>query len=163
MGWSDPLRQNQKWPGGHRPCESLLLFLLLLLGAAGRFEASVIEERRKGAEDLLRFTVHIPALNNSPQLKEFFRVCGPAPPAPAPGNPSCSRAAPRDSSRLVSLLQGGEVTRPSQVSRDLHILPPPLIPTPPPEELQPPPDESWLPQPLPTEKRGREELEVPGT
>nr|AAB81205.1 unknown [Homo sapiens] len=66
----------------------------------GRFEASVIEERRKGAEDLLRFTVHIPALNNSPQLKEFFR--------------------------------GGEVTRPLEVSRDLHILPPPLIPTPPP-------------------------------
>ncbi|XP_060014711.1 sorting nexin-15 isoform X10 [Lagenorhynchus albirostris] len=46
----------------------------------GRFEASVIEERRKGAEDLLRFTVHIPALNNSPQLKEFFRwtPCHPA-------------------------------------------------------------------------------------
>lgn len=34
----------------------------------------MIEERRKGAEDLLRFTVPIPALNNSPQLKEFFRV-----------------------------------------------------------------------------------------
>lgn len=48
-----------------------------MLAAAGRFEASVIEERRKGAEDLLRFTVHIPALNNSPQLKEFFRVCVP--------------------------------------------------------------------------------------
>uniref|UniRef100_A0A9L0TJH4 Sorting nexin 15 n=1 Tax=Equus caballus TaxID=9796 RepID=A0A9L0TJH4_HORSE len=89
----------------------------------GRFEASVIEERRKGAEDLLRFTVHIPALNNSPQLKEFFR--------------------------------GGEVTQPSEVSRDLHILPPPLIPT-------PPPDEPWLPQPLPAERRGLEELEVPG-
>ncbi|XP_047679302.1 sorting nexin-15 isoform X3 [Prionailurus viverrinus] len=88
----------------------------------GRFEASVIEERRKGAEDLLRFTVHIPALNNSPQLKEFFR--------------------------------GGEVTRPSDMSRDLHILPPPLIPTPPPEE-------PWLPQPLPAERRGLEELEVP--
>ncbi|XP_039100875.1 sorting nexin-15 isoform X4 [Hyaena hyaena] len=90
--------------------------------AAGRFEASVIEERRKGAEDLLRFTVHIPALNNSPQLKEFFR--------------------------------GGEVTRPSDMSRDLHILPPPLIPTPPPEE-------PWLPQPLPAERRGLEELEAP--
>ncbi|XP_002755565.3 sorting nexin-15 isoform X1 [Callithrix jacchus] len=88
----------------------------------GRFEASVIEERRKGAEDLLRFTVHIPALNNSPQLKEFFR--------------------------------GGEVTRPSEVSRDLHILPPPLIPT-------PPPDDPRLPQPLPVERRGFEELEVP--
>uniref|UniRef100_A0A2K5H7H5 Sorting nexin-15 n=2 Tax=Colobus angolensis palliatus TaxID=336983 RepID=A0A2K5H7H5_COLAP len=88
----------------------------------GRFEASVIEERRKGAEDLLRFTVHIPALNNSPQLKEFFR--------------------------------GGEVTRPSEMSRDLHILPPPLIPT-------PPPDDPRLPQPLPAERRGLEELEVP--
>ncbi|XP_047372542.1 sorting nexin-15 [Sciurus carolinensis] len=87
----------------------------------GRFEASVIEERRKGAEDLLRFTVHIPALNNSPQLKGFFR--------------------------------GGEVTRPSEVPRDLHILPPPLIPT-------PPPDEPRLPQPLPAERRGLEELEV---
>uniref|UniRef100_A0A6I8NPH7 Sorting nexin-15 n=1 Tax=Ornithorhynchus anatinus TaxID=9258 RepID=A0A6I8NPH7_ORNAN len=57
----------------------------------GRFEAAVIEERRKGAEDMLRFTVHIPALNNSPQLKEFFRVRGrpggrwgpPSPPPPA--------------------------------------------------------------------------------
>uniref|UniRef100_A0A2I3HFL1 Sorting nexin 15 n=1 Tax=Nomascus leucogenys TaxID=61853 RepID=A0A2I3HFL1_NOMLE len=87
-----------------------------------RFEASVIEERRKGAEDLLRFTVHIPALNNSPQLKEFFR--------------------------------GGEVTRPLEVSGDLHILPPPLIPT-------PPPDDPRLPQLLPAERRGLEELEVP--
>ncbi|XP_058016027.1 sorting nexin-15 isoform X2 [Ahaetulla prasina] len=39
----------------------------------GRFEPEVIEERRKAAEDMLHFTVHIPALNNSPQLKEFFR------------------------------------------------------------------------------------------
>lgn len=88
----------------------------------GRFEASVIEERRKAAEDLLRFTVHIPALNNSPQLKEFFR--------------------------------GGEVTRPHEVAKDLHILPPPLIPT-------PPPDDPRLPQLLPAERRGLEELEVP--
>ncbi|KAG9475563.1 sorting nexin-15 [Eleutherodactylus coqui] len=40
----------------------------------GRFEAPVIEERRQAAEDTLRFTVNIPALNNSPQLKEFFRT-----------------------------------------------------------------------------------------
>ncbi|XP_074087220.1 sorting nexin-15 isoform X1 [Macrotis lagotis] len=85
----------------------------------GRFEASVIEERRKAAEDMLRFTVNIPALNNSPQLKEFFR--------------------------------GGDVTRPSEPN-DLPILPPPLVPTPPPEETQ-------LPQPLPAERLGREELE----
>ncbi|XP_069821614.1 sorting nexin-15 [Dendropsophus ebraccatus] len=40
----------------------------------GRFEAPVIEERRQAAEDMLRFTVNITALNNSPQLKEFFRT-----------------------------------------------------------------------------------------
>ncbi|XP_075693273.1 sorting nexin-15 [Rhinoderma darwinii] len=40
----------------------------------GRFEAPVIEERRQAAEETLRFTVNIPALNNSPQLKEFFRT-----------------------------------------------------------------------------------------
>ncbi|KAK1154954.1 sorting nexin-15 [Acipenser oxyrinchus oxyrinchus] len=40
---------------------------------AGRFEASVIEERRKAAEAMLRFAVNIPALYNSPQLKDFFR------------------------------------------------------------------------------------------
>ncbi|KAG8146625.1 putative Sorting nexin-15 protein [Naja naja] len=39
----------------------------------GRFDPEVIEERRKAAEDMLHFTIHIPALNNSPQLKEFFR------------------------------------------------------------------------------------------
>ncbi|KAM6157641.1 sorting nexin-15 isoform 1-T1 [Rhynchocyon petersi] len=96
----------------------------------GRFEASVIEERRKGAEELLRFTVHIPALNNSPQLKEFFR--------------------------------GGEVTRLSEVPRDLHVLPPPLIPAPPPEEPRLPPEEAQLLRPLPPERRGLEESEVPG-
>ncbi|XP_070313721.1 sorting nexin-15 isoform X6 [Odocoileus virginianus] len=56
---------------------------------------------------------------------------------------------------------GGEVTRPSEVSRDLHILPPPLIPTPPPDEPRAQPHETWLPQPLPAERRGLEELEVP--
>ncbi|NP_001093667.1 sorting nexin-15 [Xenopus tropicalis] len=39
----------------------------------GRFEAPVIEERRQAAEDMLKFTVNIPALYNSPQLKDFFR------------------------------------------------------------------------------------------
>lgn len=122
----------------------------------------MIEERRKGAEDLLRFTVHIPALNNSPQLKEFFRVCAPARPPPSAGDLPAPRLHP-ETPPGWSLLQGGEVTRPAQVSRDLHILPPPLTPTPPPEELQRPPEESWLPQPLPAEKRGLEELEAPGT
>ncbi|XP_063173345.1 sorting nexin-15 [Candoia aspera] len=39
----------------------------------GRFDPEVIEDRRKAAEAVLRFTVHIPALNNSPRLKEFFQ------------------------------------------------------------------------------------------
>ena len=112
---------------------------------------------------MLRFTVHIPALNNSPQLKEFFRVCAPALPwSSAPGKPACPQAVPVTPPAGLSLVQGGEVTRPSEVSGDLHILPPPLIPTPPPDEPRVQPHETWLPQPLPAERRGLEELEVPG-
>uniref|UniRef100_A0A673HJM2 Sorting nexin-15 n=1 Tax=Sinocyclocheilus rhinocerous TaxID=307959 RepID=A0A673HJM2_9TELE len=39
----------------------------------GRFDEAVIEERRKATEAMLLFTTNIPALYNSPQLKEFFR------------------------------------------------------------------------------------------
>ncbi|XP_062892634.1 sorting nexin-15 isoform X1 [Mobula hypostoma] len=39
----------------------------------GRFDAAVIEERRQCAEELLQFTVDIPALSNSPQLRDFFK------------------------------------------------------------------------------------------
>uniref|UniRef100_A0A3Q3X9E3 PX domain-containing protein n=1 Tax=Mola mola TaxID=94237 RepID=A0A3Q3X9E3_MOLML len=39
----------------------------------GRFDEAVIEERRKATEAMLLFTTTIPALYNSPQLKEFFR------------------------------------------------------------------------------------------
>lgn len=39
----------------------------------GRFDEAVIEERRKAAEAMLLFTTSIPALYNSPQLKDFFR------------------------------------------------------------------------------------------
>uniref|UniRef100_UPI00398EDC51 sorting nexin-15 isoform X1 n=1 Tax=Pristiophorus japonicus TaxID=55135 RepID=UPI00398EDC51 len=39
----------------------------------GRFDEAVIEDRRRCAEELLRFTVDIPALYNSPQLKDFFK------------------------------------------------------------------------------------------
>nr|XP_046237428.1 sorting nexin-15 [Scatophagus argus] len=39
----------------------------------GRFDEAVIEERRKASEAMLLFTTSIPALYNSPQLKEFFR------------------------------------------------------------------------------------------
>lgn len=34
----------------------------------------MIEERRSAAEHMLLFTTSIPALYNSPQLKDFFRV-----------------------------------------------------------------------------------------
>ncbi|XP_031140983.1 sorting nexin-15 [Sander lucioperca] len=39
----------------------------------GRFDEAVIEERRNAAEVMLLFTTSIPALYNSPQLKDFFR------------------------------------------------------------------------------------------
>lgn len=39
----------------------------------GRFDDAVIEERRKATEAMLLFTTSIPALYNSPQLKDFFR------------------------------------------------------------------------------------------
>lgn len=39
----------------------------------GRFEEAVIEERRNATEAMLLFTTNIPALYNSPQLKDFFR------------------------------------------------------------------------------------------
>lgn len=42
----------------------------------GRCLASVIKELQKGAEDLLCFTVNIPALNSSPHLKELFQGWG---------------------------------------------------------------------------------------
>ncbi|XP_072232799.1 sorting nexin-15 isoform X2 [Leuresthes tenuis] len=51
----------------------------------GRFDEAVIEERRKAAETMLLFTTSIPALYNSPQLKEFFRggeVTRPLDPSP---------------------------------------------------------------------------------
>lgn len=41
---------------------------------SGRFDEAVIEERRKAMEAMFQFTTTIPALYNSPQLKEFFRV-----------------------------------------------------------------------------------------
>nr|XP_038032635.1 ribosomal protein S6 kinase delta-1 isoform X3 [Anas platyrhynchos] len=39
----------------------------------GRFDETVIEERRQCAEDLLQFSANIPALYNSKQLEEFFK------------------------------------------------------------------------------------------
>lgn len=47
---------------------------MLSVSVSGRFDEAVIEERRKATEAMLLFTTTIPALYNSPQLKEFFRV-----------------------------------------------------------------------------------------
>uniref|UniRef100_A0A8C4Q2M3 PX domain-containing protein n=1 Tax=Eptatretus burgeri TaxID=7764 RepID=A0A8C4Q2M3_EPTBU len=40
----------------------------------GRFEETVIEERRQCAEDLLQFSANIPALYNSQHMRQFFEV-----------------------------------------------------------------------------------------
>lgn len=48
-----------------------------MLSLSGRFDEAVIEERRKATEAMLQFSTTIPALYNSPQLKEFFRVGNP--------------------------------------------------------------------------------------
>ncbi|XP_067901118.1 ribosomal protein S6 kinase delta-1 isoform X2 [Heterodontus francisci] len=42
-------------------------------GPRGRFDETVIEERRQCAEDLLQFSANIPALYNSKQLEDFFK------------------------------------------------------------------------------------------
>ncbi|XP_066554137.1 ribosomal protein S6 kinase delta-1 [Amia ocellicauda] len=39
----------------------------------GRFDDTVIEERRQCSEDLLQFSANIPALYSSPQLEDFFK------------------------------------------------------------------------------------------
>lgn len=41
---------------------------------AGRFDDSVIEERRQCSEDLLQFSANIPPLYNSQHIQEFFKV-----------------------------------------------------------------------------------------
>lgn len=43
-------------------------------GHAGRFDDSVIEERRQCSEDLLQFSANIPALYNSQHIQDFFKV-----------------------------------------------------------------------------------------
>ncbi len=50
------------------------MVILSSVSVSGRFEEAVIEERRTAAEAMLLFTTSIPALYNSPQLKDFFRV-----------------------------------------------------------------------------------------
>lgn len=41
---------------------------------AGRFDDSVVEERRQCSEDLLQFSANIPALYSSEHIQDFFKV-----------------------------------------------------------------------------------------
>lgn len=49
-------------------------FTLFVRAYAGRFDDSVIEERRQCSEDLLQFSANIPALYGSQHIQEFFKV-----------------------------------------------------------------------------------------
>lgn len=40
----------------------------------GRFDDSVIEQRRQCSEDLLQFSANIPALYGSQHIQDFFKV-----------------------------------------------------------------------------------------
>lgn len=48
---------------------------MTLCPCLGRFDDSVIEERRQCSEDLLQFSANVPALYNSQDIQEFFKVC----------------------------------------------------------------------------------------
>uniref|UniRef100_A0A3B3RT89 PX domain-containing protein n=1 Tax=Paramormyrops kingsleyae TaxID=1676925 RepID=A0A3B3RT89_9TELE len=57
----------------------------------GRFDESVIEERRQCSEDLLQFSANIPVLYSSQYIEDFFKVCWTSPtsfclPCPPPLN-----------------------------------------------------------------------------
>ncbi|XP_031194525.1 ribosomal protein S6 kinase delta-1 isoform X2 [Mastomys coucha] len=81
----------------------------------GRFDKTVIEERRQCAEDLLQFSANIPALYNSRQLQDFFKggiindgseLIGPAdayPDSPANTFPECGAEGFSSDSDLLSL------------------------------------------------------------
>lgn len=87
--WSDFHRLRALSPEGYFCLICFLLLSLLLqnkcvviskivmtvyVSVTGRFDETVIEERRQCAEDLLQFSANIPALYNSKQLEEFFKV-----------------------------------------------------------------------------------------
>lgn len=48
--------------------------VMSLSPCSGRFDDSVIEERRQCSEDLLQFSANIPALYSSQHVQEFFKV-----------------------------------------------------------------------------------------
>lgn len=66
-----PRMQPRKEPGRICFC---LFFILFTCGYTGRFDDSVIEERRQCSEDLLQFSANIPALYGSQHIQDFFKV-----------------------------------------------------------------------------------------
>ncbi|XP_030074505.1 sorting nexin-15 isoform X2 [Microcaecilia unicolor] len=98
----------------------------------GRFETAVIEERRKGAENLLKFTVAVPALNNSPELKAFFRggevrrvadvaeAGGSQAPLPPPMLPE-----PSSPGKSAKLWQNSQILEDSSAGETCNMLPEP--------------------------------------
>lgn len=57
------------------PSKTISLCVFLSMYAhAGRFDDSVIEERRQCSEDLLQFSANIPALYSSQHIQDFFKV-----------------------------------------------------------------------------------------
>ncbi|CAL8327155.1 unnamed protein product [Lota lota] len=112
----------------------------------GRFEEAVIEERREAAEAMLLFTTSIPALYNSPQLKDFFRggeVTRPldlvAPGSDTPLPPPLIPLPKRRASDLPSPGPPPEWTQESQEEFDLLFDPVGEEQAPPPKEEAPPP------------------------
>ncbi|XP_068609707.1 ribosomal protein S6 kinase delta-1 [Brachionichthys hirsutus] len=96
-------------------CQSELFPPFARAKVFGRFDDSVIEERRQCSEDLLQFSANIPALYNSPNIQDFFQggevhdgseLIGPAEPFSdflADSLSDCSSDVQRD-------LSGAEVT-----------------------------------------------------
>lgn len=55
-------------------CVFYVCIILFMCGCTGRFDDSVIEERRQCSEDLLQFSANIPALYGSQHIHDFFKV-----------------------------------------------------------------------------------------
>jgi len=52
----------------------MYMCLVSMYVCIGRFDDTVIEERRQCSEDLLQFSANIPALYNSQHVQDFFKV-----------------------------------------------------------------------------------------
>ncbi|XP_024147058.1 ribosomal protein S6 kinase delta-1 isoform X2 [Oryzias melastigma] len=94
----------------------------------GRFDDSVVEERRQCSEDLLQFSANIPALYNSQDIQDFFKggevhdgseLIGPVEPFSdflADSLSDCSSEVPRDHSAADDLTLTSEYGGPSSDS-----------------------------------------------